>query len=468
MSGVLGRAAICAAAVLLLALPASASAAPPGNDSRANAAPIAIGAFLENNSNEEATTNPAGEALTSGNGGTDTCDDGSVGQVPNGHQLTKTVWWTFEGNGQRLTVSTKFSDFDTIVAVYTQDQDGFLVFEGCNDDLGDGGFGSELVVPTDDNVQYWIQVGGCDQCPLEGGGVSDDAGSIDISLDAPPLNDQRAGARPVDLGKTVDQLTFGAVTDNGEAARCGTVDYGKTTWYRFSVPASGTVSISASGFPLVASLYPANGGRLQCSNGSGTSATLQRRLPAGAYLVQVGGKGAGTAASDGRVNVRVDFAKDPDPPPPPPPPPPNRDGDAFPDASDKCPDENSLQRDANGDGCLDALPRKRLSADVTLRASGTGTGYRIRYLRVEAPKGSKITVRCGRRCKFSKKASVARVVTIKQLAGRTFRFGQKIRIYVTRKNAIGAYIQLHVRRGEIKQTKRCLPVGSMKPKKRCR
>jgi hypothetical protein len=306
---------------------------------------------------------------------------------------------------------------------------------------------------------------------VSGGGFTDDEGGIDLSLDAPPPNDHRSGARALSLGAAVDSLTFGALTDNGEALQCGTVDFGKTTWYRFSVPASGTVSVSASGFPLVVGLYPATGNRLQCANGSGTSAVLQRRVSAGTYVVQIGGKGTETAAFDGRVNVRVDFTADQAPPPPPPPPPPNRDGDAFADANDKCPDENSLARDANGDGCLDALPPKapkRLSASVELRASGTGSGYRIRYLRVKAPKGAKVTVRCGRGCRYSKKASVARTVTIRQLAGRTFRFGQKIRIYVTRKNAIGAYIQLHVRRGEIKQTKRCLRPGSMKPRKTCR
>ena len=38
-------------------------------------------------------------------------------------------------------------------------------------------------------------------------------------------------------------------------------------------------------------------------------------------------------------------------------------------------------------------------------------------------------------------------MTVKKLAGRSFRAGQKIRIYVTRKDRIGAFIQYTVKQG---------------------
>ncbi len=90
------------------------------------------------------------------------------------------------------------------------------------------------MVGTQSSVQYWIQVGGCDQCALQGGGFTDDEGNISLSLDAPPANDQRSGARPVALGQTVENFTFGALSDVGETLTCGPVPYDKTVWYRFA------------------------------------------------------------------------------------------------------------------------------------------------------------------------------------------------------------------------------------------
>jgi hypothetical protein len=491
------RAFLCAVAVVFFALPATSHAA-PGNDNLANAIPISIGGFLQGTNVDATVQNP--ETLTSTDG-SDGCEaDGTAG--PDGFQITKTVWWRFTGNGEPLTVSTTLSDFDTIVAVHTAVPEG-LVLQGCNDDAGPGELGSEVVIPTDAGEQYFIQVGGCDQCPANGGGFTDNEGVINLALDTPPQNDSRSGASPLTLGANADDFTFGALSDQGETLTCGTTAYDKTVWYRFTVPAPGTATITASGFPLSVSAY-AGTQRVGCTGGSGSSALLRTRVgPGTTYFVQVGGRGQGTGAEAGHLNLRVDFARDVVPPA-------DSDGDGVPDSSDRCPGQSSAGRDAdrdgcldpdpdpdrdgvlggadkcptqssaardkNRDGCLDPAPRKRISADARLRATPTASGLRIVYLRVIAPKGSKITVRCGRRCKFAKKAAAsgnplataARTVAIKKLAGRSFRAGQRIRIYVTRKGRIGAYIQYTVTRGGFKRVNRCLNPGSTKPRKRCR
>ena len=134
----------------------------------------------------------------------------------------------------------------------------------------------------------------------------------------------------------------------------------------------------------------------------------------------------------GRRDANRDGCLDPDPDP---------DRDGVPVGPDKCPTENAAGRDTNHDGCLDPLPRKRISAEVNLRATPTANGIRIRFLKVQAPRGTKVTVRCGRGCRFAKRASASgeplavasRTVTVRKLAGRSFRAGQKIRIYVTRR-----------------------------------
>ena len=117
------------------------------------------------------------------------------------------------------------------------------------------------MVGTQTSVQYWIQVGGCDQCALQGGGVTEDEGNISLSLDAPPANDQRSGARPVALGATVENFTFGALSDVGESLTCGPVPYDKTVWYRFATTATGAVTVAGSGFRQVVSRVPRATGR---------------------------------------------------------------------------------------------------------------------------------------------------------------------------------------------------------------
>ena len=142
--------------------------------------------------------------------------------------------------------------------------------------------------------------------------------------------------------------------------------------------------------------------------------------------------------------------------------------------ADKCPSQNAAARDKNRDGCLDKLPPKRIKADATLSAAVSG-GTRIVSLKVSAPKGTKVTVRCGRGCNFAKRASASvgkplalasKSVTVKKIAGRIFHRRQDPHL----RDAQGPGRRLHPvhgPRGGWKKIKRCLKPGSMKPRKRC-
>ena len=162
-----------------------------------------------------------------------------------------------------------------------------------------------------------------------------------------------------------------------------------------------------------------------------------------------------------------DGCLDPDPDP---------DGDGVPLGADKCPTQNAAARDTNRDGCLDPLPPKRVSADASMRATADGERHCVRRLRVRRPRARRspcaaapLQVReATRRRAASRWRWPRRRVTVKKLAGRSFRAGQKIRIYVTRKGRIGTYIQYTIKRGGFKRVNRCLKPGSMKPRKRCR
>src|SRR3954451_4977838 len=181
------RAAIVLAA-LALALPATAAAAPPANDDQADARQIDVFEFDGADTSE--ATIEADEPLTANDPDGSTCTfDGDQG--PDGAQLGKTIWYAIDGTGDTFELTSFDSDFDTVVAVYDDDDGGALV--GCNDDaLFSGGAsfagGSRVTFDTVDGHRYLIQVGGID----DGRSVTNGSASI-VVTDETPANDDRAG-----------------------------------------------------------------------------------------------------------------------------------------------------------------------------------------------------------------------------------------------------------------------------------
>jgi hypothetical protein len=112
------------------------------------------------------------------------------------------------------------------------------------------------------------------------------------------------------------------------------------------------------------------------------------------------------------------------------------------------------------------FPLVRLAGQIVRR------GTRIRLLSVVAPRGSRVSIRCtGRGCPFSRQVRVARspvgraarVVRVRRLE-RLLRPGVRIRIFVTKSDAIGKYTRFRIRRGKAPaRTDRCLRPGSSRP-----
>ena len=75
-------------------------------------------------------------------------------EVPFGH----TAWWTFEGTGDPVTVTTAGSSFDTVLGIYV-DVGGVLTQVGCVDDT-EGSLQAEITVETVAGETYYIQAGG--------------------------------------------------------------------------------------------------------------------------------------------------------------------------------------------------------------------------------------------------------------------------------------------------------------------
>jgi hypothetical protein len=123
---------------------------------------------------------------------------------------------------------------------------------------------------------------------------------------------------------------------------------------------------------------------------------------------------------------------------------------------------------------LNPFPVVRIAGRITSR------GTLVRLLRIDAPAGSKVAIRCsGRGCPFAKKVSQARHAPPAGLSGpqartarrvrvrtleRLLRPGVIVRIFITRAEAIGKYTRFRIRRGAPPaRVDRCLNPGSWRP-----
>jgi hypothetical protein len=116
---------------------------------------------------------------------------------------------------------------------------------------------------------------------------------------------------------------------------------------------------------------------------------------------------------------------------------------------------------------LSPFPVVRIAGRITKR------GTRVRLLRVDAPVGTTISVRCGGRgCPFKKQVRAVRTsaksrtsasVRVRRLE-RLLRPGVRVRVYVTQHGAVGKYTRLRFRAGHAPaRTDRCLMPGSWVP-----
>lgn len=493
MLGAVARRVVISGVLLVSAMsPATAMAAHP-NDAYTAARSVAL------DQNEVVSNAGAGpvdasdttraEPLTAAGEGY--CNDGQY-SATSGVDMTHTIWWRVVGDGSPVTIDTRGSAIDTVVAVYRGAPSGATLV-ACNDDIRSGtsaNLDSEAVFNTDAGATYFVQVGCATGCATP-------EGNIDFIAWSSPPGDFRDEAIPIDAGQEKPGDVRGATEEGSENLDCGDIPFSRTVWFRYRAPASGMATFAAGGtFDTVLAVYRGTE-RVGCSD---DPSQVRTRVTAGDYLIQVGAVGIAPDADYGSFQATVGFTPDP---------PPDRDGDGVADANDRCPDQNASARDANRDGCLDPLPPdpdpdkdgvpvpqdkcpgenaagrdanrdgcldpRRLAADAKLRARPTSTGLRLVFLRVSAPKGARVLVRCGRRCRFSRKASVAgaptataaRTLSVRAVKNRSFKAGQRIRIYVTRPARIGVYIEYRITRGGFRRIKRCLEPGSMKPRRRC-
>lgn len=311
---------------MLCAAPVSAA---PLNDAFANRIPLQLG-VADTRANTDATIEP-GERLTANDPSGFGCDKQGAAAA-DGIQMEKTMWWSFSGNGGRITVSTLSSNFDTVLAVY--EVGGGDAMLGCNDDLQpvdpsrptlEYRLASELRLASVAGREYAVQVGAC--TPASACGAQ--SGNVTLRVSDTPANDSRAAATPISAGGPRVSSNTGATEDPGEATVCGLSPYGKTVWFRYTAPANGSASFSAAGFDTVLAVYREGSAvPLGCNDDAVKGQTGASRLPAiqpagqplevtpGAYLIQVGGYYdpgfTPVAARNGPLEVEVEFSEDVD------------------------------------------------------------------------------------------------------------------------------------------------------------
>jgi hypothetical protein len=247
--------------------------------------------------------------------------------------------------------------------------------------------------------------------------------SLNINKPGSPLNrTETLRIETETAGATVQSDILSPQAGPPELTGCDGASEGKTVWYDFFPNANGAVEIETSAaFGTVMAIMPYNTKTLlpensqrQCAVNQPTATQkLLVNVKAGkAYTLQVGG----VESAGGPVEILFNYL----------------------------------------------VELKRLQAETTLTAQPLATGVRVVSLAVSAPKKARVEVRCTRGCR--PQATTARTVRFPGLGGAVLANGAALKIYVTAKNEIGAYIEYRIDHANFTKIQRCLAPGSKRPK----
>ncbi|HEX4109133.1 MAG TPA: hypothetical protein VHX88_13430 [Solirubrobacteraceae bacterium] len=248
--------------------------------------------------------------------------------------------------------------------------------------------------------------------------------SYDLNGQSPkdPLNSTDTLVDKENLADATTQTDIFSPPNSGgpaEVTGCAGQPEEHTVWYDFYPQANGLVQVQTSAtFGTVIAMMPFNTSTLQpdtsartCKvNAVANAQTYQAYVkPGTAYTIQVGSEGAAA----GPVEMKFDY-----------------------------------------------YITAKVTASATLEAVPLSTGVKLVGLTVQASKGSSVRVACTRGCRAQTKHGAS--VSFPSLKGDRLAAGATVKIFVTKKNATGAYIAYKIKRGNFSKSQSCLSPGTTK------
>jgi hypothetical protein len=192
--------------------------APPDNDNFANATAIPTSPSSLQQYNDCATKE-SGEPNHAGNAG--------------GHS----VWFTWSPDvSQTAIISTRRSDFDTLLGVYTGNSVSALSLVTSNDNVNSAVHQSVVSFPATAGTVYHIAVDGYNGA----------LGTVVLNIN-PPANDDLSSAFLISgVTGSTNGYNIGASKESGEPAHAFDVG-GHSIWYQWTAPADGPVEFNTDG-----------------------------------------------------------------------------------------------------------------------------------------------------------------------------------------------------------------------------
>jgi hypothetical protein len=210
--------------------------------------------------------------------------------------IAASVWYRYVAADEMpLVATTAGSDFDTVIAVWTDSEfpGGGLVEVACNDDTGSS-LESRVAITTDAGRTYYFQVGGYPFGQFVSGNLV-----FNLDVASPPPNDDRDSATAIELLPFNVLLdTSGATAEPDEpASSCLPGPPSSTVWFSFTAPSTVTIDIDTSGstFDTVLAVWRPTANALVeegCVDDFGFSSQARLGIPlvgGSTYLIQVGG-----------------------------------------------------------------------------------------------------------------------------------------------------------------------------------